>query len=45
MAESGQAIKHVFGSDGMVEGTGCQTLACASEVLVQCELGHNLPCS
>jgi len=29
MAESGQAKKHVFCSDGMVAGTGCKTLACA----------------
>jgi len=35
MAESGQAKKHVFCSDGTVAGKGCKTLACASEVLVE----------
>ena len=27
------AKKHVFGSEGTVAGTGCQTLACALEVM------------
>jgi hypothetical protein len=35
VAKSRQAKKHVFCSAGIVAGTGCKTLACASEVMVQ----------
>jgi hypothetical protein len=35
MAESRRAKKHVFGGEGMVAGKGRQTLARASEVMVE----------
>jgi hypothetical protein len=33
-AKSEQALKHVFGSEGKVAGTDCQTLACALDITV-----------
>jgi len=37
-----ESIKHVFGSEGTVAGMGCQTLACALEVMLQSHLALNL---
>jgi hypothetical protein len=42
IAESGQAKKHVFCSDGRVAGKGCKTLACVLAVMVLWPLAWQL---
>jgi len=35
------AKKHVFGSDGMAAGMGCQTLACALAIMALQHTAYN----